>query len=204
MRLDRGIHGLSNAALDTPWPKVEALKAHMQRGLDSAQSVDALSVQLFEALADRTEADDDLLPDTDVPLDWERRLSAAFIRTPDAAYGTRCSTLIITEKVNRHLVTHVLERTFSPTGMALLRRSMLKNWPPRYSVEEEASYTPSEQGAVSESELSMDASGEVVSVAAKRTRIRSLLKPQPSRRRPKTTASGSSAGQFQIDASFNK
>jgi len=187
VRLDRGIHGLSNASLDTPWPKVDALKACLQQGLDSAMSVDALSVQLFDALADRAEASDDRLPATGVPIEWERRLSAAFIRTPDAAYGTRCSTLIITEKVNRHLVTHVLERTFSATGVALLRRSMLKNWPPRYSLEEEAGYTPSEQGAVSESELSVDAS-ESSPVAAKRTRVRSLLKPEPSRKRRKNTA----------------
>ena len=187
IRLDRGIHGLSNAALDTPWPKVDVLKARLQDGLDSALSVDALSVQLFEALADRTEASDDRLPDTGVPLEWERRLSAAFIRTPDMTYGTRCSTLIITEKVNRHLVTHVLERTFSATGVALLRRSMLKNWPPRYSLDEEVADAPSEQGAVSESELSVDASAEATH-AVKRTRVRSLLKPEAHRKRRKNTA----------------
>ena len=187
VRLDRGIHGLSNASLDTPWPKVESLKASLQQGLDSATSVDVLSMHLFDALADRSEAGDERLPETGVPLEVERRLSAAFIRTPDGSYGTRCSTLIITEKVNRHLVTHVLERTFSATGVALLRRSLLKNWPPRYSLEEEPGYTPSEQGTVSESELNVDASAEAAS-AIKRTRVRSLLKPEPSRKRRKNTA----------------
>lgn len=190
MRLERGIHGLSNAALDTPWPKVEALKSRMQQALDVSSSVDTLSMQLFAALADRTEAGDDELPETGVPQEVERRLSAAFIRTPDGGYGTRCSTLIITEKVNRHLVTHVLERTFSPTGVALLRRSLVKNWPPRYSLDEEANFTPSEQGAVSETELSVESAVSVPgsSVAMKRTRVRSLLKPDPSRRRRKNTA----------------
>jgi len=187
VRLDRGIHGLSNASLDTPWPKVESLKLRLQEALDASASVDALSLQLFEALADKTEASDERLPETGVPLDTERRLSAAFIRTPDMSYGTRCSTLIITEKVNRHLVTHVLERTFSATGVALLRRSMLKNWPPRYSLEEEAGYAPSEQGAVSEAELNTDVSAEAAS-AMKRTRVRSLLKPEPNRKRRKNTA----------------
>lgn len=187
LRLDRGIHGLSNASLDTPWPKVEALKVSLQAGLDSATSVDALSAALFEALADRTEASDDQLPETGMPRDVERHLSAAFIRTPDGSYGTRCSTLIITEKVNRHLVTHVLERTFSATGVALLRRSMLKNWPPRYSLEEEPGYMPSEQGAVSESELDPAVAAEAVS-AMKRTRVRSLLKPELSRKRRKHAA----------------
>lgn len=182
VRLERGIHAVSNAKLDTPWPKVQALKARLGAAIDAASTVDALSMQLFDALADRTEAPDEQLPDTGVPLEWERRLSAAFIRTPDMAYGTRCSTLIITEKVHRHLVTHVLERSFSATGVALLRRSVLKNWPPRYSVDEQVPFTPSEQEAVSESELGSEVAHEV-QAAVKRTRVRSLLKPDPGRRR---------------------
>jgi hypothetical protein len=151
--------------------------------------VDTLSMQLFAALADRTEADDDQLPETGVPLEVERRLSPAFIRTPDGSYGTRCSTLVITEKVNRHLVTHVLERSFSATGVALLRRSTIRNWPPRYSLEEEATFTPSEQSAVSETELAESASAaSLPPPAMKRTRVRSLLKPEPSRRRKRNTA----------------
>jgi len=185
MRLDRGIHGLSNAQLDTPWPKVEALKSRLGQALETADSTDALATQLFDALADRSEAPDDRLPETGVPLEWERRLSAAFIRTPDAAYGTRCSTLIITEKVNRHLVTHVLERSFSATGVALLRRSLLKNWPPRYSVDPQMPYIASEQEAVSESEDGSPTSTEV-QPAVKRTRVRSLLKPDPGRKGRRT------------------
>ncbi|HEX6704905.1 MAG TPA: NRDE family protein [Albitalea sp.] len=175
VRLERGIHGMSNASLDTPWPKVESLKRRLREGLDSAASVDALAALLFDALADRNEAPDEALPDTGVPRDWERRLSAAFIRTPDGAYGTRCSTLVITEKVHRHLVTHVLERSFSATGVALLRRSTLKNWPPRYTTDE--AFTPGEQATVSESELG------VATASAKRLRVRSLLKPEPTKKR---------------------
>jgi len=181
VRLERGVHGLSNASLDTPWPKVEALKSRMREALASADSVDALSAQLFGALADDTQASDEALPDTGVPLEWERALSAAFIRTADMSYGTRCSTLVIAERVNRHLVTHVIERTFSATGgVALMRRSTLKNWPPRYSEET----APSEQGPVSESELGASADAPL-----KRVRVRSLLKPDPLKRRRPTAAS---------------
>jgi len=177
-RLERGIHGLSNAALDTPWPKVVALKARLRDALDGSESVDALAMHLFDALADRTEAPDDTLPHTGLPVERERRLSAAFIRTPEGGYGTRCSTLVISEKVNRHLVTHVLERTFSATGgIALLRRSMLKDWPPRWSVAPEASFTPSAQEAVAEAELSADAA------ATSAKRVRTLLKPDPAKKR---------------------
>ena len=133
-RIERGIWGLSNAGLDTPWPKVVAIKQRLADALDAADSVDGLSAQLFAALSDRTAAPDDALPATGVGRERERLLSPAFIRTPDGSYGTRCSTVIVTEKVRRQLVTHVFERTFTAgPGVALLRRVTLKDWPPRYS-----------------------------------------------------------------------
>jgi uncharacterized protein with NRDE domain len=166
MRLERGLYGLSNATLDTPWPKVTSLKERVRDSIDSAESLDTLAVELFDALNDRTPAADDQLPATGVPHDLERALSSAFIRS---------TTLVITERVNKRLVTHVLERTYSPTGgMALLRRSSLKDWPPRYT--EEASETAAAQGAVTESE-------EAPSEPTRKTRVRSLLKPEGSRRR---------------------
>jgi len=174
LRLERGVYGLSNARLDTPWPKVQHIKNRLRESLAAVESVDALAAQLFAALAERAPAPDDALPHTGVRIELERQLSPAFIRTPDQGYGTRCSTLIITERVGRHPVTHVFERTFSATGgMALLRRATLRNWPPRYS--DESSGAVSEQAAVAESELF----GENTLAAApiKRTRVRSLLKP---------------------------
>ncbi|MCR5882076.1 NRDE family protein [Rhizobacter sp. J219] len=175
LRLERGLYGLSNASLDTPWPKVTSLKERVRESIDSTESLDTLAVELFDAMNDRTPAPDHLLPSTGVPLDLEKALSPAFIRTADGNYGTRCTTLVITERVNKRLVTHVLERTYSPTGgMALLRRSSLKDWPPRYT--EETSDAPAAQGAVTESE-------EAPTEPTRKTRVRSLLKPEGSRRR---------------------
>jgi uncharacterized protein with NRDE domain len=177
VRLERGLYGLSNGLLDAPWPKVELLKARLDAALKSDEGVDALGARLFEALGDRTLADDAHLPSTGVSAEWEKILSAAFIRTPDGSYGTRSSTLVITERVNKRLVTHVLERTHSATGgVALLRRSQLKDWPPRYTEEPPAE--ASAQGSVDEAED--PASGE----APRKTRVRSLLKPEPRRKRP--------------------
>ena len=177
-RLERGLYGLSNASLDTPWPKVQALKSSMRSAIDATDSVDELATRLFAALADRAQADDAVLPHTGVSPELERQLSSAFIRTPDRGYGTRCSTLIITERASRHLVTHVFERTFSASGgLALLRRSTLKHWPPRYSATAQTART--EIGLVSESELP---EGGGAPTAAKRTRVRSLLKPAAPRR----------------------
>lgn len=137
-RLEKGIHGLSNAQLNTPWPKLLELKARTKDAVNSAKSVDDLVMHLFDALADETPAPDDKLPHTGVSQEWEKCLSSAFIRTPDGSYGTRCSTLIITEKVNKRLVTHVLERSYSAgSRTALLRRVTLRNWPPRYTSSQE-------------------------------------------------------------------
>jgi uncharacterized protein with NRDE domain len=174
-RLERGIYGLSNAGLDTPWPKVVALKARLGVAIAASDSVDRLATRLFEALADRDVPSDDSLPDTGIGVARERELAPAFIRTSDLRYGTRCSTLVVTERVNRHNVTHVFERTFSPHGgVALLRRATLNHWPPRYNA------TTVQASAVSEAEFDAEVGS---APALKRTRVRSLLKPEPRRRR---------------------
>ena len=175
-RIERGIFGLSNAALDTPWPKVVRLKQRLAEALSTGESVDALSAQLFTALSDREVAPDDQLPSTGIGRDRERMLSPAFIRTPDGAYGTRCSTVIITEKIKRQLVTHVFERTFTASpGLALLRRTVLKDWPPRYA---DRSHQQVETSVVAETEVD---GATVLALRmpppVKKTRVRSLLKP---------------------------
>lgn len=178
-RLERGLYGLSNASLDTPWPKVRLIKSRLQDSINDSDSTELLASRLFEALADRSPAPDGELPSTGVSHEWEKLLSPAFIRAPEHGYGTRCSTLVITERVNKRLITHVLERTFSPSGgMALLRRSVLKDWPPRYTQGE--ALEPAVQQAVTETD---EAHGAVAPPVARKTRARTLLKPEPSRRK---------------------
>ena len=98
-----GIHVLSNGDFDAPWPKAVALKA----GLASAQDDDEA---LLTLLRDTGPFADDRLPNTGVPLEWERALSPAFIHTP--TYGTRASTIL---RLGREAVT-VLEQRFTPEG----------------------------------------------------------------------------------------
>ena len=175
-RIERGIFGLSNAALDTPWPKVTRLKARLGEALKTADSVDSLSSMLFTALADRDVAPDDQLPSTGISRERERLLSPAFIRTPDGGYGTRCSTIIITEKNKRQLVTHVFERTFTAgPGLSLLRRTVLKDWPPRYA---DRSHQQVETSVVAETEIDgSHVRALAMPIPVKKTRVRSLLKP---------------------------
>lgn len=111
VRLAPGVHGLSNAALDTPWPKVvrtkAALAAWLARGSDDVEP-------LFAALADRTGAADPELPLTGVTLGWERVLAAPFIVSE--GYGTRCTTVLTIDRNGRVVFE---ERSFGPEGVAL-------------------------------------------------------------------------------------
>jgi uncharacterized protein with NRDE domain len=133
LALDPGIHTLSNAALDTRWPKTVGLHAAMAEALAQATDVDDLTQRLLTALADSTTAPDAALPDTGVGLLRERRLSPRFIRMPDAAppalaiYGTRCSTVLVRQADG---ATRVVERTMSAAGVWLAPVAHeLGNWP---------------------------------------------------------------------------
>ncbi|GJI90993.1 NRDE family protein [Duganella hordei] len=86
--LEPGVYGLSNALLDAPWPKVLKTKAQFASLLCLGAPDDAF----FEMLADTTPAPDQRLPETGVPLDLERTLSAVRIESP--SYGTRTSTVV--------------------------------------------------------------------------------------------------------------
>ena len=104
-----GVHGLSNAALDTPWPKTQQLRA----ALADALAGPALATEpLFAALADETRPPDAALPDTGIGLVRERRLAPAFIR--GATYGTRASTLVLVDHGGHGTI---IERRFGPNGV---------------------------------------------------------------------------------------
>ncbi len=110
--LTAGVYGLSNHLLDTPWPKVERAKLAM-RALQHVPT-DAVETGLTRLLADDARAADEDLPSTGVPLEWERVLSSAFIRTD--GYGTRASTLVLRAGDG---TTILREAGFGPEGQAL-------------------------------------------------------------------------------------
>jgi uncharacterized protein with NRDE domain len=86
--LTAGVYGLSNDALDSPWPKVVRTKAQFASLLCQGAPQDAF----FEMLTDTTRASDCRLPKTGVNLEMERLLSAVLIESPN--YGTRTSTVV--------------------------------------------------------------------------------------------------------------
>ncbi|MCW0391905.1 NRDE family protein [Xanthomonas sacchari] len=106
-----GVHGMSNGALDAPWPKTLRLRTAVSAWI--AAGDDDLA-PLWRALADETLADPADLPDTGVGPDLERRLSPAFIRGHD--YGTRASTIVAVDAAG-HGWIH--ERRFGPDGVIL-------------------------------------------------------------------------------------
>lgn len=65
-----GMYGVSNHLLDTPWPKIGAGKTALTRALDQLPVDEAL----FDLLRDDGIHPDEHLPQTGIPLDWERLL----------------------------------------------------------------------------------------------------------------------------------
>lgn len=92
-RLEPGLYGLSNAALDTPWPKTLALKQALQNHIQAGAQLHDADL-LLQALLDMPPAPDEELPATGLPIDFERRLSSPFVHAPEKSYGTRSSLLV--------------------------------------------------------------------------------------------------------------
>jgi len=119
--LEPGVYALSNAALDTPWPKTLALKTALTGALGASDEV-GLKKPLWEALASRSYASTENLPgllgsdanfmtmqsitpegrakgtmnlDSDPKNPLEKALSSAYVDSPERGYGTRCSTVLV-------------------------------------------------------------------------------------------------------------
>jgi len=106
-RLGPGIYGLSNHLLDTPWPKVSELKPRFRAVIHEPLDPDSIR----DILADRSVAQDSVLPDTGVGLERERLLSAAFVVSE--TYGTRSTTAL---SVDADRMVRFNEWAFGPAG----------------------------------------------------------------------------------------
>ncbi|MGI3129588.1 NRDE family protein [Halopseudomonas pachastrellae] len=104
--LEPGVYGLSNADLDSPWPKTRTLREAL------AAAPDADSEQLLTLLADSRSYADDQLPATGISLEWERMLAPAFI-TGNREYGTRASSLL---RISQGGGISMIEKRFGPFG----------------------------------------------------------------------------------------
>jgi uncharacterized protein with NRDE domain len=106
-RLEPGIYGVSNALLNTPWPKLMRAK----RGIAAALEAGPQHHSLQAAVASRTTEPDDQLPDTGLGVEQERMLSAQFILSP--AYGTRATTTLMVDGAGN---ADLLEHSYNAAG----------------------------------------------------------------------------------------
>jgi uncharacterized protein with NRDE domain len=109
-RVAPGIHALSNAQLDTPWPKTGRVRQAMQAWIASGLRDESAALA---AMGDPLPAADGELPDTGVGLELERGLSSPFIWMP--GYGTRCTSLL---RVGASGEAQLLERRYNASGQA--------------------------------------------------------------------------------------
>ncbi|MCH7814994.1 MAG: NRDE family protein [Proteobacteria bacterium] len=110
-QLESGVYGLSNGLLNSAWPKVELGKQQLQKLLGA--EVNLSTDVLIAMMGNRSPATDADLPDTGVPIELERKLSATFIHNPGQQYGTRCSTAIIMEHTG---MTRFSEQNYDEFG----------------------------------------------------------------------------------------
>ena len=124
-KLSPGIYGLSNALLNTPWPKLEYVKAKLAEVLNNTElNTKTLPIDtLLTIMSDRAEAPLEERPDTGISAAWEKLLSSAFIQTEN--YGTRATTLIL-QKTNGD--TQIIEQSFDANG-PIERRNYSLNIP---------------------------------------------------------------------------
>lgn len=130
--LPPGVYGLSNAGLDTPWPKTIALRtalAELTSPHHPARPPLDTHHPLWSVLANPATWPDADLPATGVPLDWERALSAIWVDkdTTSGGYGTRTSLLMQAtlqaappqaHPSSPHWQMDMLERTWRPAAQA--------------------------------------------------------------------------------------
>lgn len=114
----RGVYGLSNHLLQTPWPKLLRLRTAVGQCVEQAcKTPEPLHDQLLTLLQDTTPAPDRSLPDTGVGIETERFLSSPFILGDH--YGTRATTVVTVSRQGRVSVT---EQSWGPNAKTLEKR----------------------------------------------------------------------------------
>ncbi|NBB76295.1 MAG: hypothetical protein GVY02_02850 [Bacteroidetes bacterium] len=103
-KIKPGLHGISNALLNTSWPKTDRAKGRFEELLKADEPDES---EIFNMLRDEKQFPPDQLPDTGLSHEMEKAVSSIFIQTPE--YGTRCSTLL---KIDRENYATIVENTY--------------------------------------------------------------------------------------------
>ncbi|TGL57917.1 NRDE family protein [Leptospira ognonensis] len=109
LSIQNGIHTLSNAEWNTPWPKTEKIKSQFLIVRESSGQGKNLPLDsFFQILADEKQALGEFLPDTGIGKEKELLLSSIRIGLP--GYGTRVSTVLA---IDEKLCCYLWEKTFA-------------------------------------------------------------------------------------------
>jgi uncharacterized protein with NRDE domain len=110
-QLGSGSYGLSNALLDTKWPKLTEGKEIFDKLLSDPEPDDEA---FFAMMRDTKQAKDEFLPETGIGYEKEKQLSSRFILMD--GYGTRNTTLL---KVDHQGQGIIKERIYDQTGASV-------------------------------------------------------------------------------------
>lgn len=128
IEVEPGIHVLSNASLDSPWPKAERLRESFKMRLDEFGEKELPMKEMIEKLMMDTVKDDESMLPRIYPPEREYNLSSIFVDTdtPIGRYGTRSTSALFVKTIGevqfyeRHLenglwkqetVTYQIEET---------------------------------------------------------------------------------------------
>lgn len=117
--IEPGIHTLSNAFLNTSWPKTDKALSEFRSILQKNSKADEKAI--FKLLQNDEQYPDDQLPSTGLSPEMERVVSPIFISSED--YGTRCSTLIYKDKSGQITFD---ERTYKPDSGEIIVKARYK------------------------------------------------------------------------------
>ena len=120
-RLTPGFYGLSNAGLDTPWPKTQRLKAAVEHAVSQSPCSPVAAEGLLDVLRDRTAYGSEPEPD----------LAAPFVHVPAKGYGTRSSLIACQRVMPEGFALEISEWTY-PQGQAsqgaIHKRISISTW----------------------------------------------------------------------------
>lgn len=93
--LTDGFHAICNGSLDDIWPKMAIGMTKLETLINSNQHFNANDFihKLQSMMLDKSQFSDHQLPQTGVPLEWERLLSTIFIQSDN--YGTRSTSILL-------------------------------------------------------------------------------------------------------------
>lgn len=106
-----GLYGISNAFLNTPWPKTNDALQHFTHAING-ETPDEEAI--FELLANTSTYPDRMLPKTGLSPEMEKAVSSIFILTDD--YGTRSSALVM---MNQKGEIKFTEKTYRPGSVEI-------------------------------------------------------------------------------------